>query len=149
MKQGNGAIRIGFACALLFASLSLVVWRQGRALEALRGLDAARAERALLQAQRAELQREIQQLESRARIVAVAGARLGLRLPAASEIVILQLPSYAQLPDTLALPRRPRSLHVCSGVTLMAARRSAIPVQHRARGAAPRCGAACCCWACC
>ena len=106
MKQGNGAIRIGFACALLFASLSLVVWRQSRALEALRGLDAARAERALLQAQRAELQREIQQLESRARIVAVAGDRLGLRLPTASEIVILQLPSYAQLPDTSALPRR-------------------------------------------
>ena len=106
MKQGNGAIRMAFACALLFASLSLVVWRQSRALEALRGLDAARAERALLQAQRAELQREIQQLESRARIGAVAGERLGLRVPAASEIVILQLPSYAQLPDTATLPRR-------------------------------------------
>ena len=96
MKQGNGAIRIGAACVLLFASLSLVVWRQSRALEALRALEAARVERALLQAERAELQREIQYLESRARVVAVAGERYGLRVPAASEIVILQAPAYAR-----------------------------------------------------
>ncbi|HUF49942.1 MAG TPA: cell division protein FtsL [Longimicrobiales bacterium] len=95
MKHGNGALRIGVASVLLFAALSLVVWRQARAFDALRGLDAARSERALLQAERAELQREIQYLESRARVVAVAGERLGLRVPAASEIVILHAPSYA------------------------------------------------------
>jgi cell division protein FtsL len=105
MRQGNGAIRIGLACVLLFAAMSLVVWRQSRALEALRALDAARADRALLQAERAELQREIQHLESRARIVAVAGEQLGLRVPAAAEIVILQHPSYAQLPDSAAVTR--------------------------------------------
>ena len=105
MTQGNGAIRIGLACVLLFASMSLVVWRQSRALEALRALDSARAERALLQAERAELQREIQHLESRARIVAVAGEELGLRVPAATEIVILQHPSYAQLPDSAVTAR--------------------------------------------
>jgi cell division protein FtsL len=93
MRRGSGAIRIGIACALLFASLSLVVWRQGRALEELRVLDAARANRAVLEAERTQLQREIQRLESRWRILAVAGSRLGLRVPSAEEIVILQEPT--------------------------------------------------------
>jgi cell division protein FtsL len=92
MKRGTGAIRMGAACALLFTSLSLVVWRQSRTLEELRALDGARSERAILQAERSELQREIQRLEGRARIVAVAGDRLGLRVPAANEIVILRAP---------------------------------------------------------
>ena len=38
MTRGTGAIRMGIACALLFGSLSMVVWRQSRALEELRGL---------------------------------------------------------------------------------------------------------------
>lgn len=92
MSRGTGAIRMGMALALLFASLSLVVWRQSRALEELRALDGARSTRAVLQAERSALQREIQQLESRSRIVAVSGERLGLRVPAASEIVILRAP---------------------------------------------------------
>ncbi|HSJ07009.1 MAG TPA: hypothetical protein VK936_09910 [Longimicrobiales bacterium] len=92
MKRGTGVIRMSAACALLFTSLSLVVWRQSRALEELRALDAARSTRAVLQAERSELQREIQGLESRSRIIAVAGRRLGLRVPAASEIMILRAP---------------------------------------------------------
>ena len=100
MRRGSGAIRMGMACALLFASLSLVVWRQSRTLEELRNLDAARTERALLHAQRMQLQREIQRLESRARIVAVAGDRLGLRVPSAAEIVILREPTPAMAAAT-------------------------------------------------
>ncbi|HEX6306748.1 MAG TPA: hypothetical protein VFZ69_01105 [Longimicrobiales bacterium] len=96
MSGGTGAIRMGIACAFLFASLSLVVWRQGRALDELRGLDAARGERVLLQAELSELQRSIQHLESRSRILAVAGERLGLRIPTRSEIVFLQAPGYAE-----------------------------------------------------
>jgi cell division protein FtsL len=92
---GNGAIRTSIAFGLLFAALSLVVWRQSRALEELRGLDAARSERTILQAERAELQREIHRLESRGRVLAVAGDRLGLRVPAAHEIVFLQAPADA------------------------------------------------------
>lgn len=96
MRRGTGAIRMGIACALLFGSLSMVVWRQSRALEELRGLDSARAERALLQAEHSELQREIQRLESRSRVIAVAGERFGLRTPAGDEIVFLQAPSRAE-----------------------------------------------------
>lgn len=96
MKRGTGAIRMGIACALLFGSMSLVVWRQSRALEELRSLDSARAERSLLQAERSELQRSIQLLESRTRIAAVAGARLGLRNPGGDEIVFLRAPARAE-----------------------------------------------------
>jgi hypothetical protein len=101
MKQGTGAIRMGIASALLLGSLSLVVWRQSRALEELRGLDDVRAERALLQAERAELQRTIQRLESRGRIIAVAGERFGLRTPAGGEIVFLQTPRDEDVNDDL------------------------------------------------
>ncbi|CAN5855116.1 hypothetical protein BH23GEM9_BH23GEM9_18540 [soil metagenome] len=109
MRQGRGAIRTSLAFALLFASLSLVVWRQSRALDELRGLDAARSDRAILQAERADLQREIHRLESRARIVAVAGGRLGLRLPAGHEIVFLQVPDIAMSAEAEPMTAR-RSL---------------------------------------
>lgn len=101
MRRGNGAIRMGAACALFFASLSLVVWRQSRALDELRGLDAARAERAQLQAERSAFQREIQHLESRPRILAVAGERLGMRVPTHSEIIFLQAPVAAEPTGTV------------------------------------------------
>lgn len=89
----RGTLRFGMAAAALFAALSLVVWRQSRALEVLRSLDGARAERAVLESERARLQQVLQELEGRPRIVAVAGDRLGLRPPSASEIVILRLPA--------------------------------------------------------
>ena len=86
----QGTIRLALAFALLLASLTLVVWRQGRALEDLRTLDRTRAQRALAESERAALLGRIQHLESRARVVAVATERLGMRIPAAGdEIVIL------------------------------------------------------------
>jgi cell division protein FtsL len=103
--RGAGAIRMASAFALLFVALSLVVWRQSRALEDLRGLDAARSTRAVLQAERSELQREIHRLEGRTRIVAVAGERLGLRVPAATEITILHAPS-SRSADAVPVPVR-------------------------------------------
>jgi cell division protein FtsL len=107
VMKGTGVIRTAAAFAVLFASLSLVVWRQSRALEELRSLDSARSQRAVLLAERSNLQREIQRLESRSRIVAVAGERLGLRVPAAAEITILLAPSASGAVDAVpALARR-------------------------------------------
>lgn len=90
--KSHGTLRIALSFAALLGSLSMVVYRQGRALEVLRALDDARREHVLLESRRATLTREIQLLESRSRIVAVAGSRLGLHVPSGSEIVILQLP---------------------------------------------------------
>jgi len=90
MRAQPGLIRLALSFALLLASLGLVVWRQSRALEALRQLDAVRQERAMLETERSVLLGRIQRLESRGRIVAAA-SRLGLRIPAGGEIVVLPL----------------------------------------------------------
>jgi cell division protein FtsL len=78
------------AVAVLLASLGLVAWRQGRALEALAELDRVHGERALLTAEKTELERRAQALASRGRVLPEARVRLGLRTPEASEIVILR-----------------------------------------------------------
>jgi hypothetical protein len=74
---------------MLLLSLGLVVWRQARALEALAELDEVRGRRVVLAAERTELERRIQRLESRGWVVPRAERRLGLRTPQAEEIVIL------------------------------------------------------------
>jgi cell division protein FtsL len=87
----HGTIRVALAFAALLASLTLVVWRQGRALDALRALDRTRSERAVAESERAELVGRIQYLESRARIVTEAARRLGMRVPAAGEEMTILL----------------------------------------------------------
>lgn len=88
-RLGSLGLAVGFAA--LLASLSLVVWRQSRALESLRAIDAVRAERALVEAEHWELRRRIEHLESRARVEPAARAQLGLHVPRGSEIVLLPL----------------------------------------------------------
>ena len=77
------------AAIALLSSLLLVAWRQSRALEALAQLDEARRERTLAESERAEMERRIESLESRARVVPAARTRLGMRTPEAEEIVLL------------------------------------------------------------
>lgn len=81
---------MALSVALLLAALSLVTWRQARALESLADLDHLRRELSLGQAERIELEYRIQLLESRAHVVPAAQERLGMRTPTASEIVLLQ-----------------------------------------------------------
>ena len=81
--------RTALGLATLIAALCLVAWRQARALEALAALEAMRQDRALALAERSELQRRIQYLESRGHTVPEARERLGMHTPEASEMVIL------------------------------------------------------------
>lgn len=99
MRGQRGVLRLALAFAGLLASLSLVIWRQSRALEVLRALDEVRQTRAILEAERSMLVHRIQRLESRARIVAVAQERLGMHMPSGSEIVILSLDAGAAPED--------------------------------------------------
>lgn len=85
----GGAFRSTVAVAGLVAALGLVAWRQGRALEALAELDGTRRDKGVLVAEQAELERRIQALESRARVVPEARRVLGMRTPEAAEMVIL------------------------------------------------------------
>ena len=82
---GRAAVTI----ALLVGSLGYVTWRQSRALETLAEWDELRRQGAVARAQVVELEREIQVLTSRARVVPEARARLGMHTPDASELVIL------------------------------------------------------------
>jgi cell division protein FtsL len=91
MRKGTPVIRTALLFATLLASLTLVVWRQSRALEVLRRLDEARRERVVEEAQRSALLRRVEQLESRARVSEEARDRFGMRLPEGDEIVILPL----------------------------------------------------------
>lgn len=78
------------AVVALLAALSLVTWRQARALEALRDLDTVQRAVSLVEAERAELHRRIQTLESRGHVVPSARERLGMRTPSAGEIILLE-----------------------------------------------------------
>ena len=79
---------------LLFAlgTLGWVVARQTASVVLATRLRETRAQRSVLEGQRAELLRRIRAAGSRAVLIPRARA-LGLRLPADSEIIILQVPS--------------------------------------------------------
>ncbi len=87
----SGPLLVILAVGLLLAALSLVTWRQARALETLAELDRIRSEISLLTAERNQLEARIQALESRGRVVSEAGERLGMRRPndMSGEIVLL------------------------------------------------------------
>jgi cell division protein FtsL len=104
MKKGAPLIRVGLLFVLLLGSLTLVVWRQSRALEMQRALESVRHERVVEESRRSALLRQVEQLESRGRITSAAASRFGMRLPSGSEIVILPLAEPAA-PVLASAPR--------------------------------------------
>jgi cell division protein FtsL len=89
MTRLAGTSMVALATAALLASLSLVTWRQARAMESLEKLDGLRRELSLGESERADLLSSVRVLESRGRVVPEAREELGMRMPDASEIVIL------------------------------------------------------------
>ena len=85
----SGPLMTVLTAALLLAGLSLVTWRQSRALESLAELDHLRREISLLTSERHELENRIQILESRGRVVPAARDHLDMRTPNAGEIILL------------------------------------------------------------
>ena len=82
--------RAALVIAVLLGALGMVTWRQSRALEALAALDDRSRTASVAAAERVELERSIQVLESRQRVVPEARDRLGMHIPTGSELV--QLP---------------------------------------------------------
>lgn len=80
--------RAAVTFAFLVCSLGFVTWRQSRALEVYQELDEVRRQVSVAQAERVEMEREIQVLRSRSRVVPAARA-LGLHTPDASEQIYL------------------------------------------------------------
>lgn len=99
MRSHTGTIRLALCFAALLGALTMVIWRQSLALETLGELDRLRDSRALAEAERSDLVRHIEQLESRAAVVTAAQERLGMRVPSAHEIVILPLERNTQQPS--------------------------------------------------
>ncbi len=89
MKGLGGLLRWTFTLSALVGALVFLTWRQSRALEVLTQLDEISREISLTEAEIVDLERSIQVLESRARVVRDATESLGMRLPAASEQVLL------------------------------------------------------------
>jgi cell division protein FtsL len=89
MKPLGPFMRAALAVAVLLGALALVPWRQSRALEALAKLDQVRRQTSVATAERVDLERNIQVLESRGRVVPLARERLGMHTPSATELVIL------------------------------------------------------------
>ena len=75
----------------LLAALWLVIARQTASLNAARALADLRDERAQLDGRRAELDRRIRNAKSRA-VLLPRAQKLGLRLPADTEIILLPAP---------------------------------------------------------
>ena len=99
-RRATGRGRPGWVGALgwlllLLASLTLVTWRQTRGVALEREVRRLETARAMKEAERVELTREIERLRSRSRIVQVARDRLGMHLPADNEIVILPVGTSA------------------------------------------------------
>ena len=82
---GRGAV----VFAVLLGALGMVTWRQGRALESLAVLDDLHRQVSVASAERAELERDVMVLESRARVVPEARDRLGMHVPKGAELVTL------------------------------------------------------------
>lgn len=78
---------------LTLSTLWLVTARQTSAFVAARALADARASRAQLEGRKAEFERRIRAAQGRAVLLPRAQERLGLRLPADSEIILLPGPT--------------------------------------------------------
>lgn len=89
---------IAFWLVALLAALWLVNARQTSALNAARELSDLREERASLEGRRDELERRVRAAQSRSVLLPKA-RKLGLRLPADTEIILIPAPSEAGSPQ--------------------------------------------------
>lgn len=103
-RNGEGTLRVALAFAAFLGSLSLVIWRQSRAFEGLRKLDAARVARAAVESERSGQVERIQYLESRSRIADVVSDRWGMRVPSSDEEFVIMLRPGARRPGRDGVP---------------------------------------------
>ena len=91
-RRGGGIVRVAALLVVLLGALAVVVGRQTTGVALQREIRELEGERAVAEAARLELETRIQSLQSRARVVRVARERLGMHLPADSEVVLVPLP---------------------------------------------------------
>jgi len=99
---------IAFWLVALLAALWLVIARQTAALNAARALTDMREQRASLEGRRAELDRRVRLAQSRS-VLLPRARKLGLRLPADTEIILIPAPPDPPPPSAILHqpPERP------------------------------------------
>lgn len=97
---------IAFWLVALLAALWMVIARQTAALNSARALNDLREERASLEGRRAELERRVRTAQSRA-VLLPRAHKLGLRLPADTEIILIPSPSSPTVPTSPPPPPPP------------------------------------------
>ena len=93
----KGRHLIAFWLVALLGALWAVIARQTSALNSARALADLRDERASLEGRRADLERRVRNAQSRAVLVPRA-RKMGLRLPADTEIILIPTPSEPRQP---------------------------------------------------
>lgn len=91
MRRGRRAAGVLGWLVVLLCSLAVVTWRQTQGVMRENALRDLRAERAIVDAERMELERRIQALTTRTRVLRVARERLGMSLPSDGEIILLPI----------------------------------------------------------
>jgi len=104
-RRGRSVVALVLVGFVLVAAA--VIWRRGygmaRGME-LRELDRHRVQ---LVAQRASLERELEELTGRARLGAIAEQQLGMHVPADSQMIVLPAPPVDPAPPGSAPPPPP------------------------------------------
>lgn len=89
----RGRVFVALALVTFVLVGAAVIWRRVTGIENARALRALASERAQLVAERAALESAVRTAAGRARIGGVAEQRLGMRVPADTQVVILTRPS--------------------------------------------------------
>jgi cell division protein FtsL len=92
-RRKRGWAVVGLVLVTFVLVASAIVWRRSRGIAAARELRALTRRRAQLVAERAALEGEVRLAASRARIGTVAEQRLGMRVPADTQVVIIKRPA--------------------------------------------------------
>lgn len=92
-RQARGRVWVAAGLVAFLALASLVVWRRSVGIGTARQIRALDTRRVQLEGERAAIESDIRQAASRTRIGAVAEQRLGMRVPADTQVVILPRPA--------------------------------------------------------
>lgn len=89
-RRGRSGLALALVAFVLVAVL--VVWRRTVGVEAERALAMMADQRRTLEAERARLEAQLREAESRGRIAPIAERRLGMRVATDSQYVVLSRP---------------------------------------------------------
>ena len=88
----RGRSRLALALVAFLVVALLVVWRRTVGVEAERALESLADRRRTLEAERARLESQVREAESRGRIAPIAERRLGMTVATDSQYVVLPRP---------------------------------------------------------